>query len=169
MPKCAACGTFIVMGGVTDNGMRFCNEKCHQQGFLQVVAEHVAPELVEEQAAALHQGPCPKCGKANGPVDIHHSHYVWSALVMTSWGSTPHLCCRSCAVKAKLGGALLSGVAGWWGFPWGLIATPIQVGRNLVGVFSAPDPSRPSEALRQLAVNSLAARIADENRQAPEA
>ena len=158
MAKCANCGTIILFGGVNDQGHRFCNERCHSQAALLPVLGQVPPELVAQQAAAIHQGACPKCG-GPGPVDVHTSHFVWSALVMTSWKSNPQVCCRACGVKAKLGNAALSGVVGWWGFPWGVIMTPVQVGRNLFGVFSAPDPERPSEALHHLVRVDLASRF----------
>jgi len=41
-------------------------------------------------------------------------------------------------------------VLGWWGFPWGLILTPIQVGRNLVGVARPPEASKPSPQLEKV-------------------
>jgi len=40
-------------------------------------------------------------------------------------------------------------VLGWWGFPWGFLATPIQIGRNLVGVARGPDPMQPSAKLEK--------------------
>ncbi|OGV45902.1 MAG: hypothetical protein A2X46_06920 [Lentisphaerae bacterium GWF2_57_35] len=46
---------------------------------------------------------------------------------------------------------------GWWGFPWGLIMTPIQLGRNVFGLFTSPDPTRPSAALTSIVRANLAA------------
>jgi hypothetical protein len=59
-------------------------------------------------------------------------------------------------VKDKLGNALFSLVLGWWGLPWGLLMTPIQVGRNLVGLFFWPDPAVPSARLEQMVRMQLA-------------
>ena len=39
---------------------------------------------------------------------------------------------------------------GWWGFPFGLIMTPVQVMRNLAGIFGGPNPASPSPALEKL-------------------
>ena len=51
-------------------------------------------------------------------------------------------------VAVMLGALLLSfwrreniAALGWWGFPWGLLLTPIQVGRNLAGAFQAAPAS----------------------------
>jgi hypothetical protein len=57
--------------------------------------------------------------------------------------------------------AMISAVFGWWGFPWGIIITPVQVARNTWGIFSGPDPSRPSEALARIARFHLASLVHD--------
>src|SRR5262245_10529728 len=86
-----------------------------------------------------------------GPVDVHSSYWVWSTLLMTRWGTSQKLGCRRCAIKSQVGNMLFSGVLGWWGFPWGFIFTPVQVGRNFVAMFTPPDPSQPSPRLLQVA------------------
>lgn len=158
MARCDSCGTTILFGGVREGDLRFCNDKCHQNGFLLTMAQEVPPNLVSQHLAALHQGACPKCN-GPGPVDIHTSHIVWSILVMTSWNSSPQLCCRRCGFKSKLGSAVLSGLVGWWGFPWGLIVTPIQIGRNVFGMFTPPDPAVPSSQLEQIVRVNLASQL----------
>ncbi len=165
MARCTYCGTTILFGGVTDAGMRFCNENCHKQGFVLTASGQLPDDLVEETVREVHEGACPQCG-GEGPIDVHTSHIVWSALVLTSWHSRPKICCRSCGIKSKLGGAAMSAVAGWWGFPWGLIATPIQIGRNVYGLFTGPDPTAPSDQLQTLIrVNLAAEMIAASERQ----
>lgn len=47
------------------------------------------------------------------------------------------------------------GVFGWWGIPWGLLATPIQLGRNFLGLFRGPNPDIPSRELRQAILMKL--------------
>ncbi len=64
-------------------------------------------------------------------------------------------------MKHQFKGLIGSLFLGWWGFPWGLIITPIQVCRNIVGLYIHPDHTRPSEKLRravklQLAANFMA-------------
>lgn len=168
MARCAYCNTVILFGGVKDQDLRFCNETCHKQGHVLLIAREVPEDLVAEQVAQLHEGPCPKCG-GPGPVDVHTSHLVWSALVMTSWKSVPQVCCRSCGIKAKVWDTLLSGLFGWWGFPWGLIFTPIQIGRNVVGMFSSPDPEIPSDQLEKNVRLALAEQfVAGNHPQEPE-
>jgi len=155
MAKCAYCGTTILFGGVTSGGDRFCNETCHQQGYLLPIAAQVPHDIMAEQVTEVHQGDCPRCG-GPGPVDVHTSHTVWSALVLTQWRSNPQICCRSCGVKSQISGTVVSGVFGWWGFPWGLIITPIQIVRNVRGLMSS-DQMTPSEELQTMVRLHLAA------------
>jgi hypothetical protein len=39
---------------------------------------------------------------------------------------------------------------GWWGFPWGLILTPVQIGRNLFGLVRSPSSFAPSAQLERI-------------------
>ncbi len=148
MATCNSCGTFIVFGGVKEENLRFCNAGC-QKNFQCAAGPEHPPGVVERWVREIHEGPCPIC-QGPGPVDVHQSHRVWSAIAMTRWSTRPHLCCHSCARKKQLGDTIFSLALGWWGFPWGLIFTPVQVTRNLNGAINGPDPFAPSAELQQL-------------------
>lgn len=165
MPKCAYCNTTILIGGVRDGENRFCNQNCRQAGALLAVAQLVPEEEVRNRVNSVHQGPCPRCGRA-GTVDVHTSHSVWSALILTSWKSTPQVSCTPCGKKAKLTGTLGSLFLGWWGFPWGLLITPIQIGRNLWGLARSPSSFVPSPQLEKIVRLSLAAQLHEAQRSA---
>lgn len=156
MAQCDACGTMILFGGVREGQRRYCNENCHLKGFLGAVGDQFPQGLLAKAVKEVHEWDCPKCG-GPGPVDVHTSHTIWSAIVLTSFQSKPAVCCRNCGVKAMLGGLAFSGVLGWWGFPFGLIMTPVQIFRNLAGLVSAPDPFRPSAKLEDTIRLSIAA------------
>ena len=158
MAKCDYCGSTIIFGGKRDGERRFCNDKCLSNGIVFRVADQIPPEILAEHVVSVHQGDCPRCGKT-GPVDIHVHHSVWSALLLTSWGSHPTICCRSCGTKRKLGGILSSLFLGWWGIPWGLVITPIQIVRNFVGLFTGPKPDAPSSKLQNIIKADLATQI----------
>jgi hypothetical protein len=149
MAKCGYCGTTILFGGARDGDVRYCNADCQQRGAVAAVAQHVPDQLVSEQVWKVHQGVCPKCG-GRGPVDVHTSYRVWSALVLTSWRSMPHVSCASCGTKARLMDAGFSLLLGWWGFPWGFIMTPVQVFRNVAGLMKATDPTKPTPQLAHI-------------------
>jgi hypothetical protein len=83
-------------------------------------------------------------------VDVHVSYRVWSAAIVTSWSSRPAVSCGGCGTKRKLGDALFSLVLGWWGLPWGVVITPVQIVRNLVGLARKPAPGQPSPALENM-------------------
>ena len=161
MATCAGCGSSILFGGKTIGEQRFCNDKCLARRQLAGALSQIPETLVREQAAAIHSGPCPKC-KGKGPVDVHLSHSIWSFVILTQYKSTPHICCRSCATKSQAIDAVSSLVVGWWGIPWGILMTPVQIGKNIVGMTSgSTNPAAPSPELIQqtrLMLASAAAR-----------
>jgi DNA-directed RNA polymerase subunit RPC12/RpoP len=157
MAKCDYCGSTILFGGKRQDELRFCNANCSARGALIALSRQVPENVVDESVMRVHQGLCPMCG-GSGPVDIHVHHKVWSAIFLTSWKSTPQISCRGCGVKSQLGDAALSLVLGWWGFPWGLVLTPVQVGRNVVGIFRSPDPAKPSAQLEKVIRMNIAGR-----------
>jgi hypothetical protein len=156
MASCDSCGSTILFGGKRDANGRFCNAKCQARGGLLARAKQVPDETVREQVWKTHQGMCPKCG-GPGPVDVYTSHRVWSAVLLTRWTSTPQISCRGCGRKSQWTGVGFSLVLGWWGFPWGLIMTPIQIGRNLAGIGQSADASTPSPALEKTVRMTIAA------------
>jgi hypothetical protein len=147
--RCAYCDTRILFGGKREGGLRFCNEECRRAGVRLSVSHQIPDQLIKERVATVFNGTCPRCG-GPGPVDVHTSHRVISALVVTSWRNRPALTCRSCGNKARLRDAALSLGLGWWGLPWGLIMTPVQVVRNVAGLLGATDRSQPSSRLERL-------------------
>ena len=84
------------------------------------------------------------------------SYRIWSALVLTQWNNRPHVCCRSCGVKSQLGDMLFSLALGWWGFPWGLIMTPVQITRNIIAMVKDRGESGPSAQLENVVRIGLA-------------
>lgn len=158
MAQCAQCGETILFGGVSENDQRFCDDNCREQSQLMNAGMQVSEEEIAEIVWSVHGGPCPRCG-GPGPVDVYTSHLVISVILVTSSRSRPQISCRSCGIKAKLGGALLSGVLGWWGIPWGVLFTPLYIIRNLVGIFFSPDPTQPSTKLERLVILSIGKQI----------
>ncbi len=158
MASCGYCGTTILFGGKREGEHKFCNDKCLQQGQLLSVANTIPLEVIQRHTHEVHQGACPQCD-GPGPVDVHTSYRVWSAAVVTSWSSRPCVSCSGCGTKRKLGDALFSLLLGWWGFPWGILVTPVQIGRNLVAIVRKPAPGTPSAALEQMVRFDMARRI----------
>jgi hypothetical protein len=147
--RCAYCDTWIMFGGNRLGQLRFCTDSCRQSG-IQLSASHEIPDhVVNERVWSVFNGICPKCG-GPGPVDVHRSHRVVSALVVTSSNNRLTMSCRSCANKEKIRDTLLTFGLGWWGVPWGVIMTPIQIGRNLTALFSRSGTGQPSTHLQKL-------------------
>src|ERR1051326_9155054 len=108
-------------------------QKCSQNAYVLNLSKTVPNDVLERKVEEVWRGNCPKC-TGLGPVDVHRTYEVWSALVLTRWTTQAHVSCKSFATKKQLGSAALSLVLGWWGFPWGLILTPVQVTRNIIGM-----------------------------------
>lgn len=148
MGSCGTCGTMVLFGGQEHSGLKFCSAPCAQQGYVLVLAREVPLENARQLADEIHSGDCPKCA-GPGPVDIRNSHQVWSAILLTRWSSHTQIACRRCGAKKQAFAALGSLLLGWWGFPWGLIMTPVQVGRNLFALAKPHAPTQPSDQLVQ--------------------
>ncbi|HEY2760888.1 MAG TPA: hypothetical protein VGI75_09095, partial [Pirellulales bacterium] len=116
-----------------------------------------------EQARKLHSGSCANCS-GPGPVDVHTSHWVFSALIFTRWRSSSLVCCQACGSKAKWKALLSSAATGWWGFPWGLVVTPVQIIRNVNELIRAPNPAKPSAKMVNLVRSQLANQLLQESK-----
>ena len=146
MGRCAQCGK-IIIGGKRQGKLRFCNDRCYEKGFLTAVAEAAAPELITARVASIHQQDCPVCG-GEGPVDICTSHTAWSAVYFTSWKDYPRLSCSRCGKRAIWRGLMFTFVCGWWGFPFGVVATPWQLINGIKSLGKLPRRDSPSEELQ---------------------
>lgn len=158
MASCAYCNTAILFGGTKQGDLRYCNAECQQQGMLVGVADQIPKKDVDRIVMQVHSGACPRCN-GPGPVDVHTSYRVWSAVALTSWSSRPAICCRSCAVKKTLGDTAFCAVLGWWGFPFGLLVTPVQIGRNLFALVKGQEPTSPTPALDKMVRLQLASSL----------
>jgi hypothetical protein len=162
MAKCDYCNSTILFGGVKQDNLRFCNKKCYQDGHLLTTSQQIPPDIVKQQIAQLRQGQCPKC-HGRGPVDVHICYQVYSIFILTRWSTKPQISCRSCGIKSQLGGTFFSLLFGWWGFPWGFIFTPVQITRNLIGIFNPPSAMSPSLQLEKLVRLHIAAQLVVQN------
>lgn len=161
MASCAACNKTILFGGEREGELRYCSKDCRAADAVGRAAALVPADAVRDAAGQIRRGACPACGRRQGPVDLHRSHRVYSALVYTQWQSRVLVACRPCARKALLSDALFSLVLGWWGVPWGLLATPVQIGRNVAALLAperaanAPSPPLEAHVRRLLAAQAL--------------
>ena len=155
MATCSSCGSFIVVGGVRSGQNRYCNHQCLQVAQQASTAARLPPDIVARRLDEVWRGRCPIC-KGPGPVDVYKHHKIYSLLFFTRWISGQVVACRSCGRSRQTEAQLFSILCGWWGFPWGLIMTPVQISRNMVARGLAPKPGQPSQDLRQLVMFQLA-------------
>jgi hypothetical protein len=158
MAKCDFCGKTIISAGIKDNNLNYCNKKCYQKAYVLQLSSQVPKDIVDEQARKIHRGLCPKC-HARGPVDVHISHRIYSALIYSSWRNIPNLCCRSCGRKIQVKDTIISLILGWWGIPLGLIMTPVQIAKNISGIIKGPNTLKPSATLENLVRVNIVSQI----------
>lgn len=158
MTKCDYCGSTILFGGKRQGDLRFCNATCAQRGAVLAVSRQIPENVISQAVERIHAGLCPKCHGA-GPVDVYVHHRVFSLIIITSWRSTPQISCRSCGFKSQMGDTILCLLLGWWGIPWGLVITPVQIVRNVAGMFHGPDPLKPSPRLEKAIRINVAAQF----------
>ncbi len=153
--RCNYCNSIILVGWVAQGNLRFCDEKCHRNGYLLLVSKRVSSDSIERKIKQIHQGCCPKCS-GPGPVEVHKSSLVYSFLIRTEWTTYTQISCRACGVKSQLRDICLSLLFGWWGVPWGIVYTPIQVMKNFVGICFAPNAMLPSQELEKFVRTDIA-------------
>jgi len=143
MATCSSCGTTILFGGPRVGDMRFCSDKCAENGKILIFSKSIPDDVVKSQALEIFHGLCPIC-KGKGPVDLYISYRVWSAIIISNWSERRILSCRPCGVKNQIGNTFITLIFGWWGIPHGIINTPINLIRNIKRLLSNNINFKPS-------------------------
>ena len=164
MARCSLCGTNVFLGGIHEWDQVYCNKTCRDNALRLRKAEKSIPDMVvKEEIAKIRDGLCPQCSGI-GPIDLYMSYRVWSILVLTSWRTRQHIACRACAKKYQIRDATYSLLLGWWGFPFGLVITPVQIARNILGMLKSPDHSEANAVLEKLVRTKIAKQMAPDAR-----
>jgi len=166
MASCAYCNSTIFFGGKILGEFRFCNATCENNGHMVITANKIPLVVVTKYVKEIYNGNCPVCN-GFGPVDAHSSHRIFSVLVMSSWNSQVAICCKRCGNKNKIKDIFFSLFLGWWGFPWGLLITPVQIGRNIYGIIFTSNSAGPSKTLEKILRIHLATEAEGKNFKLP--
>lgn len=162
MRRCHACNFWIPWGGIVEDGYHYCCDICVQDGPVFPLSLQLPDADVRLKALKIHSGRCPHC-QGPGPVELRTSYRIWSLVVLTHWSSRYQIACRGCGFRAQLRGIAYSALLGWWGLPFGVLVTPIQIVRNLLAMAFVPDPQQPSPGLvRQASLQLAQERLARE-------
>jgi hypothetical protein len=77
---------------------------------------------------------CRKCGRTDSTLRASAFSYALSAVVITlRRPGSDGIFCGSCRRTEAIKWSLLTGVLGWWGFPWGPVFSVQSIFRNLKG------------------------------------
>lgn len=96
---------------------------------------------------------CPICDESRGPINAHYIASVYSVVLFTQFRKDPVIGCGSCVRRKALKKLGYSMLAGWWGFPWGLIYTPWAIGVNLRALIKAGSP-RPTMLFSRMLIRA---------------
>jgi hypothetical protein len=155
MSACSQCGKSILFGGRQLDGRRYCSAACAQSHPLHLAADQVPQDILQRQVSEWRQSRCPRCKRQDATIDVYEHHRVHSLLLMTQWSTRRSVCCRRCGRRDQLLSTLYCLGLGWWGFPWGLLVTPVQIIRNIVGLCQG-EPPRPTTAFEQIVRRQIA-------------
>jgi hypothetical protein len=160
MAICDVCGEGFRGGSANVGKWTFCTHQCRDKGKDLQALEEFPDAIISGEIIKARNAGCPECGQAS-TIDVHKSHRAHSVVIWTTWQSHSHICCRRCARSHQWKAVGYTAALGWWGLPWGFIASPIQIGRNLVAMLRNSD--QPSfDFVRTVRLN-LARAVADSN------
>ncbi|MDE3071660.1 MAG: hypothetical protein KGJ63_02880 [Pseudomonadota bacterium] len=114
------------------------------------LAASVSAQEIDRLAFELRSRRCLSCDSKE-PVDVFPSYFVYSVVLWTSWRKKRNLSCRSCGRKRQAKELAASLLLGWWGFPFGLVVTPIIVLANVIGMVRNPLGKEPGNELKEYA------------------
>ena len=156
MATCEYCGTTYRGGAAVHGTLRFCTHSCRERGKKLELLDDFPPKVIDAEISALRSGPCAECGSLSA-IDAHKSHFVHSIVLWTTWRSTTDICCKPCGRKHQFKAIGYCGLLGWWGIPFGIIITPVQIFRNALAIMRRDD--QPSNAFVRISRLHLADRI----------
>lgn len=154
--ECDYCSNRARFSPVLDGGQRFCSRTCWRNARLMEMAVDIPDAEIAAKARSLRHGACPICHQRTSLVEVRRCHRVWSALFVTQVSERQLVGCRSCGRRANLEAIGVSMLLGWWGLPWGVFITPIQIVANVVAMLRTREDDEPSEALVNMARIALA-------------
>jgi DnaJ-domain-containing protein 1 len=94
---------------------------------------------------------CPICNSA--PVsDVRTVWFLWGMLLVARYGHRTFVGCQSCVRRESFKSLIISGLAGWWCFPWGL-GTPFIIVQNLWETCRPTSPRAVEDTLRKVGMN----------------
>lgn len=152
--ECDYCGR--TGRSVKDQGQKFCSTNCLRNARLMEASVDIPEQEILKHATELKNGTCPSCRGRESKIELRKYYWVWSALFITQWGTSSKVCCKKCGTKSNLLSIISCMLLGWWGIPWGIVKTPVQITSNIAAMFRRFDKSKPSEELIQAARLQLA-------------
>lgn len=115
------------------------------KGFIAQTKEYTISEL-ETYAEKLRKIACPICNQTHKKLNGTIAYTVKSFVFFSSFGIKPIIACPECLDKENNNSISSTLLLGWWGFPWGILKTPIYIYKNMK-IKSQNHLEKPNETL----------------------
>ena len=86
---------------------------------------------LEAYSELLRDLPCPICRSKTKKLNGTISYTVKSFVLFTNYRIEPTVACVDCLDKKNNDAILVTALLGWWGFPGGLLKTPLYIYKNI--------------------------------------
>jgi hypothetical protein len=101
-------------------------------------AQNATHELPDAPSGTPVPVVCSRCGKVTAQPRYIVYRYVVGLLVSVRHAALQGIYCARCARLTSLRASLISGLAGWWGFPAGPFYSVAEILRNAFGGYEPP-------------------------------
>jgi hypothetical protein len=88
-------------------------------------------EEITELSKKLRDLPCPLCGNKTSKLNGTVMHTVKSFVLFSTFRQEPIIGCPDCLDKKNQESITSTAILGWWGFPSGLLKTPLYIYNNI--------------------------------------
>lgn len=148
--RCAKCQVRILFGAKKAGSRQYCSQKCLAEDELGRLSDLVPEAQAVAMAHKIRREPCASCGGYDG-VEIFKSYFIYSLFIYTSWREKREIVCRRCGRSNQRWDFFKSLLVGWWGVPFGILATPILLIKNIIEMRKDPTVLPPSDDMMQTA------------------
>jgi hypothetical protein len=124
--------------GLTPEAIEVVKDEINRRGlstnFSEGVAAQNKPLTMDDVNAycdLLSNLKCPYCGNNTERLNGTLAAETMSFIVLTKYKRKIKIGCPRCLDKVNKDALLLSSLAGWWGFPWGIVRTIQSININI--------------------------------------
>jgi hypothetical protein len=124
--------------GLTPEAMEVVKSEIQKRGLDENISKGVEAqnkdytiEEIDAYCDIVSNLSCPSCGSMTERLNGTLTGEAMSFIFFTTYNKKIKVGCPLCLDKANNNAITKTAVLGWWGFPWGVIRTPLAIALNL--------------------------------------